>query len=167
MIVFTKHLTRAAELLVKQAMTKNVMIVTAESCTGGLIASLITEIPGASQVFERGFISYSYESKTEILGVSVDIIKKHGSVSVAVCRQMAIGALENSNGDIAIAVTGIAGPGGGTIHKPVGLVHLATANKKTGKVLDCKYIFQGSRHEVRLKTVEFAIAMMIDSINSI
>ncbi len=102
-------------------------LVTAESCTGGLIAAALTEVPGSSDVFERGFVTYSNEAKTELLGVPADLIDNHGAVSREVAEAMALGALANSYADIAIAVTGVAGPGGGTSEKPVGLVHLAAA----------------------------------------
>ncbi len=102
-------------------------LVTAESCTGGLIAAALTEVPGSSDVFERGFVTYSNEAKTELLGVPADLIANHGAVSREVAEAMALGALANSRADIAVAVTGVAGPGGGTSEKPVGLVHLAAA----------------------------------------
>ena len=104
-------------------------LATAESCTGGLIAAILTEVPGSSDVFERGFVTYSNEAKTELLGVPAELIEKHGAVSEEVARAMASGALGHSRADIAVAVTGVAGPGGGTTAKPVGLVHLAAARR--------------------------------------
>jgi nicotinamide-nucleotide amidase len=108
-------------------------LATAESCTGGLIAAVLTDIPGSSDVFERGFVTYSNEAKSELLGVPADLIAKHGAVSREVAEAMARGALANSHADIAVAVTGVAGPGGGTSEKPVGLVHLAGA--RGGRVI--------------------------------
>ena len=102
-------------------------LVTAESCTGGLLAAALTDIPGSSDVFERGFVTYSNDAKTELLDVPPELIAKHGAVSREVAEAMARGALANSRADIAVAVTGVAGPGGGTSEKPVGLVHLAGA----------------------------------------
>jgi nicotinamide-nucleotide amidase len=102
-------------------------LATAESCTGGLVAAVLTDIPGSSDVFERGFVTYSNDAKTELLGVPAELIARHGAVSREVAEAMARGALANSHADIAVAVTGVAGPGGGTAEKPVGLVHLAAA----------------------------------------
>lgn len=104
-------------------------VATAESCTGGLIAACLTDIAGSSEVFERGFVTYSNESKMDLLGVPQHFIEEHGAVSELVARAMAEGALERSNADIAVSVTGVAGPGGGNAEKPVGLVHLACARE--------------------------------------
>ena len=101
------------------------MIVTAESCTGGLVAGAITEIAGSSAVLDRGFVTYSNEAKMEMLGVARDIIETFGAVSIACAWAMAKGALDRSNADVAVAISGVAGPGGGTLHKPVGTVVFA------------------------------------------
>lgn len=105
------------------------LLVTAESCTGGLVAAVLTSIPGCSSAFERGFITYSNDAKTEMLGVPAALIKQHGAVSEPVARAMAEGALSRSQADIAVSVTGIAGPDGGSAEKPVGLVHFACARR--------------------------------------
>ena len=105
------------------------LIATAESCTGGLVAGTLTAIPGASDVFERGFVTYSNASKSEMLGVPVWLIERHGAVSEDVARAMAGGALTHSRASLAVAVTGIAGPDGGTAEKPVGLVHFAAGRR--------------------------------------
>src|SRR5262249_19084129 len=105
-------------------------LATAESCTGGLIAALLTEIPGSSDVIERGFVTYSNRAKVEMLGVPADLIATHGAISEPVARAMAEGALTHSHADIAVSVTGLAGPGGGSVAKPVGLVHLAAVTKE-------------------------------------
>jgi nicotinamide-nucleotide amidase len=105
------------------------LIATAESCTGGLVAGALTAIPGASDVFERGFVTYSNASKSEMLGVPVWLIERHGAVSEDVARAMAGGALTHSHANLAVAVTGIAGPDGGTAEKPVGLVHFAAGRR--------------------------------------
>src|ERR687894_2174634 len=104
-------------------------LATAESCTGGLIAGALTEVPGSSSVVERGFVTYSNEAKTELLGVPAELIARHGAVSESVARAMAEGALARSRADVAVAITGIAGPGGATATKPVGLVHFALARR--------------------------------------
>jgi nicotinamide-nucleotide amidase len=135
-------------------------IVTAESCTGGLIAALLTEIPGSSDVVERGFVTYSNEAKREMLGVPVDLITAHGAASEPVARAMAEGALAHSRADIAVSVTGVAGPGGGTASKPVGLVHLGLAWR--GAPTQHRELRLGNigRSAVRLQSVEAALALL-------
>ena len=109
-------------------------LATAESCTGGMIAAILTEVPGSSDVLDRGFVTYSNAAKTEMLGVAASLIDAHGAVSRDVALAMAAGALAHSRADISVAVTGVAGPGGGTEAKPVGLVHLAAA-RRHGRIL--------------------------------
>lgn len=123
------HLIVEAEGLLVLLRQHGLRLASAESCTGGLIAALITEIAGSSDVFERGFVTYSNAAKTEQIGVDPALISAHGAVSEQVARAMAEGALRHSAADIAVAVTGVAGPGGGSAEKPVGLVHLATARR--------------------------------------
>jgi nicotinamide-nucleotide amidase len=118
-------LVSEAETLLALCRARGLKLATAESCTGGLIAATLTEVPGSSYVFERGFVTYSNEAKVESLGVRAELIERHGAVSDEVARAMAAGALAASRADIAVAVTGVAGPGGGTAEKPVGLVHFA------------------------------------------
>lgn len=113
------------EFLLKHKM----MLVTAESCTGGMVAAAITDLAGSSQVFERGFVTYSNESKTELLSVTPWMLQTYGAVSPEVAKAMVDGALKNSKADLAVSVTGIAGPGGGSTEKPVGLVYLALASR--------------------------------------
>ena len=120
--------TRAASLL-ERYRKAGWMIVTAESCTGGLVAGLLTEIPGSSSVVERGFVTYSNEAKNECIGVPMSLIVAHGAVGPQVAAAMAEGALRHSRADISVAITGVAGPGGGSPEKPVGLVQFATARK--------------------------------------
>lgn len=124
-------------------------LVTAESCTGGLIASSLTEIPGSSVWFERGFITYSNLSKQEMLGVPTELIAKFGAVSKEVAAAMATGALEHSKAQVAVAVTGIAGPDGGSPEKPVGTVCFAWVSHKT-PARTLKKCFPGTRQEIRL-----------------
>lgn len=127
----------------------NWQLVTAESCTGGLIASSITEIPGSSSWFERGFVTYSNLAKQEMLSVPNELIEKFGAVSEEVASAMAIGALKNSLGDIALSVTGIAGPDGGSEEKPIGTVWLAWAIRN-GSIKTMRKQFDGTRQEIRL-----------------
>ena len=127
--MFTKPLRTTAEGILQTARKAGLKIATAESCTGGLIAALLTDIAGSSDVVERGFVTYSNQSKCDLLGVTIELLVDHGAVSEAVARAMAEGALTHSTADLAVSVTGIAGPGGGSKTKPVGLVHLACARK--------------------------------------
>ena len=125
--MFSEVQLSTATTLLSQLRAAKLRIATAESCTGGLIAGLLTEIAGSSDVVDRGFVVYSNHAKAELLGVAIDLIERHGAVSEPVARAMAEGALRHSRADIAVAVTGVAGPGGGTAAKPVGLVHVAAA----------------------------------------
>jgi nicotinamide-nucleotide amidase len=124
--MFEAALLDQARALLDAARAKHIRIVTAESCTGGLIAGLLTEIPGSSDVVERGFVTYSNEAKEDALGVPAALLRKYGAVSDQVARAMADGALRHARAQLAIAVTGIAGPGGGSVEKPVGLVYIAS-----------------------------------------
>ncbi len=140
-------------------------IVTAESCTGGLIASCLTAIPGSSTAVEGGFITYSNESKSRFLGVPRDALASHGAVSDVVASAMAEGALAQASADIAIAVTGIAGPGGGTKEKPVGLVFMALAQTDTDAVVK-RYIFAGTRTDVRRAAVGAALELLLSTLKA-
>jgi nicotinamide-nucleotide amidase len=131
-------------------------LATAESCTGGLIAGACTDLAGSSDWFERGFVSYSNEAKTELLGVPAALIAAHGAVSEAVARAMVEGALGHSRADWAVAVTGIAGPGGGSADKPVGLVWLAWM-QRGGTAQAERHVFPGDRAAVRAATVARAL----------
>ena len=118
----------AAEVL-RACDAAGLMVATAESCTGGMVAAALTDIPGSSSVVERGFVTYSNEAKAELLGVPTEMIATHGAVSEPVARAMAEGALVHSRADLAVSITGVAGPGGGSAEKPEGLVHFARARK--------------------------------------
>ncbi len=135
------------------------MVATAESCTGGLIAATLTAIAGASDVVDRGFVTYSNEAKIELLGVPRTVLAEHGAVSEQVTRAMAQGALARSRADIAISVTGIAGPGGASADKPVGLVWFGVAQRAAGLHSE-KVIFPGDRTAVREATVARAFALI-------
>ncbi|MCC7429105.1 MAG: CinA family protein [Alphaproteobacteria bacterium] len=148
----------AADLLAALRARK-LKLATAESCTGGMIAAALTDIAGCSDVVERGFIVYSNASKTEILGVPADLLAAHGAVSEPAARAMVQGALARSRAQVAVAVTGVAGPTGGTAEKPVGLVHLAAA-RADGPVLHVRHVFPGDRAAVRAATVAEAFALI-------
>jgi len=150
-------LTLANELLQQQR-----CMTTAESCTGGMIASSCTHLSGSSAWFERGFVTYSNEAKTEMLGVPSALIAQHGAVSEEVARAMALGALAHSKADYSVAVTGIAGPTGGSDIKPVGTVWLAWAVKSSGQCVTLHKLFPGDRQAVREATTELALAHLID-----
>jgi nicotinamide-nucleotide amidase len=136
------------------------LIATAESCTGGLVAGALTAIPGASDVFERGFVTYSNASKSEMLGVPVWLIERHGAVSEDVARAMAGGALTHSHANLAVAVTGIAGPDGGTAEKPVGLVHFA-AGRRDEPIVHERVLFGDlGRGEVQRRSVQQALKLL-------
>lgn len=158
--MFDDALLSQARDLLAAARQANAHIVTAESCTGGLIAALLTEIPGSSDVVERGFVTYSNQAKQDLLDVPEELLRAHGAVSEPVCGAMAQGALKNARAEFSIAVTGIAGPGGGSPDKPVGLVYIAVASH-TGHVIveECRFGDIG-RHQVRLRTVEKAVELL-------
>ena len=140
------------------------MIATAESCTGGLIAATLTDIPGASAVLDRGFVTYSNAAKSESLGVPPGLIEQHGAVSAPVAIAMAEGALRQSSADLAVSVTGIAGPGGATAGKPVGLVHFAVAQSGRPTVEDTHRFGDVGRAEVRRLSVIAAFRLVRRSI---
>jgi nicotinamide-nucleotide amidase len=145
--------------LAEQLQKRQWMLATAESCTGGLIAGACTDLSGSSNWFERGFVTYSNESKTDMLGVPGDLIERHGAVSAEVARAMATGALARSRAQVAVAVTGVAGPTGGTADKPVGLVWFGFA--LPGRVLCEQMNFSGDRVAVRAATVQHALAGLL------
>jgi nicotinamide-nucleotide amidase len=134
---------------------KKLLLATAESCTGGLIAAACTDLAGSSVWFERGFVSYSNAAKTELLGVPADLIEAHGAVSEPVVRAMVEGALRHSRAQVAVAVTGVAGPGGGSPDKPVGTVWFGWATPD-GVITDKRH-FDGDRQQVREATVQHAL----------
>lgn len=140
------------------------MLATAESCTGGWIAEAVTAVAGSSQWFERGFVTYSNEAKGELLGVRAETLSQHGAVSEATVREMAEGVLAHSRAQVAVAVSGIAGPGGGSLDKPVGTVCLAWAGK--GMVTrSLRTLFAGNREAVRRQAVVTALQGVLDLLN--
>ncbi len=162
---FSSKLLNQAQKLFDLAVKANIKIASAESCTGGLIASLITEISGSSQIFERGFVVYSNLAKEQNLGVDAEILKQFGAVSEKVAKEMAIGAIKNSAANLSIAVTGISGPDGGSDDKPVGLVYISSFNNLNKKLIVKKFNFSGSRSENRILTVQNAFKILISQIN--
>jgi nicotinamide-nucleotide amidase len=147
-----------AERVLATCRARGLKLATAESCTGGLIAAALTHIAGSSDVFERGFVTYSNEAKSESLGVPPDLIAQHGAVSEPVAQAMAAGALKFSRAGLAISVTGIAGPGGGSPEKPVGLVWFGFATR-AGACTARSQIFSGNRAEIRAQAVQFALKL--------
>ena len=157
--MFDDVLSNRARDLLQQCREHGIRIATAESCTGGLIAAVLTAVSGSSDVVERGFVTYTNEAKQDMLGVAPDLFESVGAVSEEVARAMAAGALEHSPADISCAVTGIAGPGGATDSKPVGLVHIATARRGRSTTHQ-RHVFDGDRDAVRRQTVLVAFDMM-------
>jgi nicotinamide-nucleotide amidase len=151
-------LAEAADLL-DALRAAGLMVATAESCTGGLIAAALTHVPGSSDVVDRGFVTYSNAAKVAMVGVDLAMIERHGAVSEPVAGAMAAGALVHSVADLSVAVTGVAGPGGGSADKPVGLVWFGCA-RRGGPVRTEHRVFPGDRPAVRAATVAHAFAML-------
>ncbi len=158
--MFSDDLIKRAVEILAIARAKGLMIATAESCTGGLIAGLLTEIAGSSDVVDRGFVTYSNAAKEEMLGVARDLLVAHGAVSEPVAAAMAQGALAHSNAQVSVAVTGIAGPGGGSAEKPVGLVYIAAMREGGTAVVERHLFGDIGREQVRLATVEAALTLL-------
>lgn len=156
------QLTTAAEALLQVCRGKGLKLATAESCTGGLIAGTLTAVAGSSDVVERGFVTYTNEAKREMLAVPAELFETVGAVSEEVARAMAEGALKHSRADLAVSVTGIAGPGGATETKPVGLVHLAVA-RDGFETIHAGQVFDGDRAAVRRASVIAALDMLMQA----
>jgi nicotinamide-nucleotide amidase len=157
----TPHIESLCESLAQVMLAHKLCMATAESCTGGLIAASCTQLSGSSVWFERGFVTYSNAAKTQMLGVPAPLIETHGAVSEEVAKAMALGALKHSMADCSVAVTGIAGPTGGSPAKPVGTVWLAWAWRDAFQAMHCEAVhrvFGGSRSEVREASAELALA---------
>lgn len=171
MSVFEKRILDLAKEVLAKARTRGWKIATAESCTGGLVAAALTEIPGSSDVVDRGFVTYSNEAKLELLGVPLELITKHGAVSVEVALAMAHGATKRASVRLGVGITGIAGPGGGTPTKPVGLVYIAVsqyvpasglADLDLGGASALEYRFGDiGRDAVRMESVEAALNQLL------
>ena len=157
-------LVSRATCVVERAAATHTMIATAESCTGGLVAGLLTSVPGSSAVVDRGFVTYSNEAKQEMLAVDGATLERHGAVSAETAAEMARGALARSRADIAVSITGIAGPGGGSAEKPIGLVHFALARRPNGmKTVERRFGDIG-RDAVRLASVEQALRLIEEAL---
>ncbi len=154
--MFSSDIRESAEVLLEVCRSAGLKLATAESCTGGLIAGCLTEIAGSSDVLERGFVTYSNEAKSELLGVPERLISAVGAVSAEVAEAMARGALERSRADVAVSATGIAGPGGATPGKPVGLVYLGACRRGQPPRHE-RRVFAGDREAVRLSAVAAAL----------
>ena len=160
-----------SEQVLRKARGLGLMIATAESCTGGLVAAALTSVAGSSDVFDRGFVTYSNEAKVEMLGVDLALLEEHGAVSEEVAVAMAAGALKYSRAKISVAITGIAGPGGGSAAKPVGLVHIAAARLSgcEGDRVEFAAIHSEERFgdigraAVRAKSVEAALRLLLEA----
>ena len=150
-----------AQRIVDKAGAEGLVIAAAESCTGGMISAAITDVPGSSAVFDRGFVTYSNEAKAELLGVRTATIARHGAVSQWVAREMAKGAITNSRADIAVATTGIAGPSGGNGRKPVGLVWFALATRSGAVRAERRVFASGDRNFVRARATETALMLAL------
>ncbi|HEY5071967.1 MAG TPA: CinA family protein [Caulobacteraceae bacterium] len=160
--MFSLEIDTLATLVIADAREKSLRIVTAESCTGGLVAAALCAIPGASDVFERGFVAYTNRAKEELLNVSGDLIADLGAVSEPIVRMMSEGALENSHAHLSVAVTGVAGPGGGTPMKPVGTVHFATSRANQSVHHRMEMFEFDCRWEIQMAAVQVALEMLRD-----
>lgn len=164
-----KDLAPLADAVLQKCARAGKSIATVESCTGGLISALLTSIPGSSGAFERGFVTYSNEAKHELVGVPEYLINEHGAVSEQVAKAMALGGLQNSNANIAVSVTGIAGPDGGTQDKPVGLVFIAVATDAVprARLMVSKHIFSGAnRDDIRNQSARAALELLMSTLFS-
>jgi nicotinamide-nucleotide amidase len=161
--MFPLDISAAALAVNRSLIERGLMIVTAESCTGGLIAGALTSIPGSSDAVFGGYVTYANVAKAAMIGVDPALIERHGAVSEAVARAMAEGARRTSGADVALAVTGVAGPGGGTAAKPVGLVHFAFADGAKTVHLERRFGDIG-RDDVRMAAVKTALALVLEGI---
>jgi nicotinamide-nucleotide amidase len=162
--MFPAHVYDLAAQVLAEARARGFKVATAESCTGGLAAGALTEVPGSSDVFERGFSTYSNQAKIDVLGVPSALLKRYGAVSDPCVRAMAEGALRAAPVQAVVAITGIAGPGGGSAEKPAGLVHFATARQGHATASEEMRFGDIGRTQVRLLSVETALRMLLDAI---
>jgi len=158
--MFPDELLQQAAKALDLARAGNVRIATAETCTAGLVSSCLTSVPGASKVFERGFVLYHDSAKATGLGVPESIARTHGAVSAEVTKGLAEGALAHSTAGVAVAVTGYAGPGGGNVKNPVGTVYVAAARKDANTIVE-RHLFSGDRDAVRTQAVKAALAVLV------
>jgi len=160
-MMFPEILTIMVEDLFAECQKSRLTLTVAESCTGGLVAGCITSVPGASQVFDRGFVAYANGAKCDLLAIEPDVIETHGAVSEAVARAMAEGALRAAGTSLGLSITGIAGPDGGSREKPVGLVHIACA-RHGFETRHQRHVFKGTRDQIRLQGVESSLKLLLN-----
>jgi nicotinamide-nucleotide amidase len=159
-VVIDKALRETAAHVLDLFRARGLKLATAESCTGGLVAAALTEIAGSSDVVDRGFVTYSNQAKEAMLGVPATTLKRHGAVSAQTATAMAAGALKNSLADVSVAITGIAGPGGGSKQKPVGLVHFAAASRDGRRIATSRRYGKIGRRKVRERSVTEALDLL-------
>ena len=159
--MLSREYTNLIQKLASQCLGRDILIVTAESCTGGLLSSLFTQEAGSSKWFDRGFVTYSNNSKIDSLGVREETLGNFGAVSQEIANEMSTGALKNSEANLGISITGIAGPGGGSLAKPVGTVYFSIANQKK-VILEHKADFKGSRETIRKESVLFVLNKLLN-----
>lgn len=163
--MFSYDIQALARRVVEEGAARGLTIACAESCTGGLVAAAITAVPGSSAVLDRGFVTYSNAAKTQMLDVPAELVEVSGAVSEAVARAMAEGALRNAGADVSVAVTGVAGPSGGSEAKPVGLVHFAAIGPAGAVHVEHRFGDIG-REAVRLESVRTALGLLLDRIGA-
>ena len=163
--MFLNEQVKLAEKVIIACKKRSLRLATAESCTGGLIAGCLTSVSGASEVLQFGFVTYSNQAKINMLGVSTGVLSEHGAVSEIVSKSMANGAISSGNADISVSVTGIAGPGGGSTEKPVGLVHISVAREHYNTMHE-RHFFDGDRDAVRSQTITAALNLLLKQIVS-
>ncbi|MNK11287.1 Nicotinamide-nucleotide amidohydrolase PncC [compost metagenome] len=164
--MFPDDIQASAATVIAAALKAGVMVTTAESCTGGLVSGALTAVAGSSAVLDRGFVTYSNEAKIEMLGVSGDLLLQFGAVSEPVARAMALGAVARSRATASVSITGVAGPGGGSAEKPVGLVHFSAAGP-SGAVVHVERRFGDiGREAVRLESVRVALALLLEAVSA-
>jgi nicotinamide-nucleotide amidase len=161
--MFSQNLLDRAKKVLDLAKAKGARIATAETCTAGLVSACLTSVPGASEIFERGYVLYHYDAKTKGLDVPESVAKTHGAVSGEITRALADGALANSTAGYAVAVTGYAGPGGGSAKDPVGTIYVAAAGRGA-QTLVKRHQFSGDRDAVRLAAVGAALDLLVERI---
>jgi len=164
--MFPDDIQASAATVITEALKAGVMIATAESCTGGLVSGALTAVAGSSAVLDRGFVTYSNEAKAEMLGVSDDLLLRFGAVSEPVARAMATGAIARSRASASVSITGVAGPGGGSAEKPVGLVHFAAVGPGGAVVHVERRFGDAGREAVRMESVRVALGLLLDAVTA-
>jgi len=162
MSVFSEELRRLADDVLTRCRAAGLTVATAESCTGGLVAACLTEIAGSSEVVERGFVTYANAAKIELLGVREATLERHGAVSAETARAMLAGALARSPADLVVAITGVAGPGGGSAEKPVGLVFIGVQRRGREALIE-RHVFAGDRAAVREASLVRALGLLLNA----